>query len=566
MAHYIFIEGKDVTGDITNFDEFTLEVGYNSNKAIVNKLSETFRFDSDTETYKMLQKVFYSDCNGFENELKGLFKSDICGGIIVPLTITVEDGSFSSEYIEVLMKSDDIDEAAYLKFESTYWFDDEFPAAYDIPIMYFATQPTYIIWLIVLFTTSIRIFLNTIDSILNGICKFILFGKDCNIGISRFAFSDLDNWLTGVGRWATAPLVRQILEYHFTGAGISFQSSILNDPESPYYNMAFFDLTRGEKGSYKDTSREKRIQVMMGNSYLMTVMELVKRMADLFEAEYRIIDGTLYIEMPEFFNELRNTNIHRASKCTRYEYDINEMYAYGEFSFAEDGVDREGNKTLSYYRQKLEWNNPPRLSQKGKLQRYHSFAPGRFMFDHVGFRKDGFFDFERLIDEFRDGPESFIEGFYHNEGIIRKQDLVLTDDMTSIPKLLILEDDFDVNDAKVIRKEIGTIKQKKYYLYNYPLMYKETNDSIVNDVLVPGQEGAMTGYAKTANPRLKKDMMLIREETVDCGCYVVENIISNFHRVYMDTDFGKGYPESAVIRFQKGKITVTFNDIKVVCR
>ena len=54
----LFINGKDVTDDVNNFDDFTIEVGLNENTTIVRKLSERFRFENDTETYTLLKNTF----------------------------------------------------------------------------------------------------------------------------------------------------------------------------------------------------------------------------------------------------------------------------------------------------------------------------------------------------------------------------------------------------------------------------------------------------------------------------------------------------------------------------
>lgn len=562
---FFYIEGRDVTSDIDNLDEFSLEVGYNSNKAIVNKLSETISFKSDTDTYTFLKSVFYSGCNGLEMELRGTF---VAGNVNVPLIITAEDGDYSGERLSVIMKSDDIDEEAYLYFDQTYWFNNDFPQAYEIPIMYFAVQPNQNNYIILLFTASIRAFLSTIDRIVRNICRVLpgISEESCDLGLTRAVFGKLDSWLTGLGRWACAPLIREIITHHCDQVGIRFQSSFLTDPSSDYYNLAMFDLNRGGKGDFNDTSRGKRMGIMLENSYLMTVIDLIKRMSDLFEAEYRIIDGILYIETPEFFDRLRTIKVGDSNICTVYSYDSRDMYAYGEFSFADDSTDNEGAKTSYLYYQKMEWNNPPSKAQKGKLIRTHLFGPSRYMFDQFSYHKDGFFDWERLVDEFRDGPDSLISGFFANQGVIRERDMCISVDKLTYPKLVVLEPNFDRNDAFVIRREYGRIKGKPYYMYNYPLFYKENGDSVVNEQLVPGEEGPLTAFAKTADPRLKKDLMRIDSENISCSQLTIDKLVRNFHTIYLNTEFGKGYPENAVIRFSKTGIEVTLQDIRVVCR
>lgn len=561
----LFINGNDATNDVTDFSDFTLEVGFNSNKTIIAKLSERFRFDKDTDTYTLLKDTFFASCGGFKNEINGQFKTSVCGGIVIPLKVSASDAIYSEQYIEVLMESSDEDQDSYSKLGSTYWFDNDYASAFKIPVMYFAVTPSFLSWVILLLVMQVRIVLNVIDEFMKTVCKILTlgFGK-CDVNISASVFRRLDNWILGVGRWACAPLVRQILQYQCSVAGLNFQSSYFA-PGSPYYNMAMFDLSRGEKGSYRDTSDVQRRNILYGNGYLMTVLELVNRMAELFEAEYRIIDGTLYLEPKDFFYTLRNKLIAKSDKCTLYQYDVDDMYAFGEFKFSEDFSDKEGNKSLALHSLLLDWNNPPSSYQKGKLSRQHAFGASRFMFDLFSFERDGFFDIEFLIDNLRDGPDTQLESFVNTDNIIRRNDLCVSDDLLSYPKLIVLEDNFNYNDAIAIRKTYKRRSGKQFYIYNYPLLYKESKDRDANGKLVRGTEGDLAQYAAQANPRLRKDIMKIEEMSFGCECVIVENITNHFHTIYIDTLFGKGYPESAIMKFSSNTIEITLKDIVVEC-
>jgi len=562
----LFINGIDVTDEVSNLDDFTLEVGFNSNKTIVNKLSETFRFEKGTDTYDLLKITFFTKCNGFENKLDAQFKTSICGGIVVPLTITASDATYTEQWIDVLMESGDDDDNAYNRLDSTYWFDNDFASAFKIPIMYFAVQPNFLSWVILLLVMPIRAVLNVIDEFVKDVCKGVTFGLgNCDVNISASVFRRLDNWILGVGRWGCAPLIREIINYQCSQIGLNFQSSIINDPTSTYYNMAMFDLSLGEKGSYRDTSDTARREVMYGNSYLMTVLELVKRLSDLFEGEYRIIDGTLYLETKEFFFNLRNTNIGKTDHCTEFKYDNENKYAYGEFKFVEDMIDKEGMKSLSLQKLTLDFNNPASIYQKGKLSRDIQFGSCRFMFDWLSYEKEGFFDFEFLIDDLRDGPDKLLDRFIGTDNIIRRNDLCLSDDMLTYPKLIVLENNFDRNDAIAIKKAYKRRNGKQCYLYNYPLLYKESRDKDVGGQLVKGERGDLATYAEKANPRLRRDLMKIDEIKYKCECVIVDNVTNRFHRTYIDTPFGKGAPESAIIKFKSNKIDVTLKDVVIYC-
>jgi hypothetical protein len=568
----IFINNNDVTADILDFKEFDIEIGLNtSTKTITKSLSQPIRFTGDT--YEYLKTVFFTSCDNYDKVVKAIFKTDICGGITIPLEITVESLEIfpDLEEIEVLLKSVSDVERSYDYLDSTYWFENDFIEAYEIPIVYYADQPNLYSFIIVLFTLSVRLFLKAVDTSINAICKVVTLGTgECNLDITGKVFSKLDTWLTGLGRWSTAPLMREILDYHCVQAGLNFSSSILQDEDSEYYNMAMFILDRGVRGSYKDTTAAKRKYVLLENAPLYTVIDLLEKLKTVFEAEYRIIGDTLYFENEEYFDNLTNIKLFNIKdKClpeVGYSYKMDDLVAFGEFLFSQDSYDAEGNKTLRNYSLKLDFNIPYSSAQKGKLSRLIEFGGTRFMFDQLSHAKDGFFDWERQIDEFRDGPESFFENlYYNNEGVTRRYDLILAGNTLLWPKLLVLEPNFKRSDALTIKKPFKKINGKQFWIYNYPMMYKEIPDFYEEDVYTEAEFGLLKPFADTANPRLKKDKMYIASIPIDCDCSVVTKAIDTFQNIYIQTPFGKGIPTNINISFKSNKIDLTINDIRILC-
>lgn len=572
MSSRLFIQGIDVTDDIENFDEFEIEVGLNENKTVTRTLSRTLV--ATGETFAFLEKQYFKTCNNYNTVLTAVFKSDVCSGITIPLKITFEGlGYFpDAEKIEFLIKSITEEDIAYAKLESSYWFDNDFPTAFEIPIVYYADQPNYIQWIIIVLISQIKIVINAIDTAINAICEVVTltFGK-CKLNLSKAIFSGLDTWLAGVGKWITAPLIREILDYQSNKAGIHFSSSLLKDTTSPYYNMGMLHMDMGIKGSYKDTSRSSREKVLLQNAPLWTVIELLDNLKLVFEGyEYRLIGGVLYFENENFFFALANKQVlNLNSSCDesiRYEYKIEGLFAYGEFKFQTDSFDSEGNKMMGFYSQKLDFNNPYSATQKGKLSRLIPFGPARFMWDPLTYENEGFVEWENMMDNWRDGPETwFQENILTYEGLIRTNDLILTGNMLSIPKLLVFENNFIRSDAKTIKKEYRNYKGKQYWLYNYPLLFKETQDRLHDNKFTTGTPGALTSFAETANPRLQKDILFINSITIDCECTAIDNIIRNFQSIYIQTKKGKGIPENVRIKISENEVEVTYEKVKISC-
>ncbi len=573
MANRLFINGQDITSDVVNLKEFEIEIGLNpSSKTIVKTLSQSVEVTG--ATFEMLKEYFFTRCNGADKTLKAIFKTDICGGMVIPLEITSEGLILSDDSITLLLKSVDEDDKAYDKLDSTYWFEDGFVGAYKLPLVYYADQPNLFSWVIIILITPLRVFFSVTETLWKAVCNVGSLGGllfDCDFDLTSKIFGTVDTWLTGLGRWATAPLVREILTYQCQNAGLIFSSSILQESSSAYYNLGLFQMETGVRGSFKDTSDEKRISVTLDNARLWTVTDLLNALKITFEAEYRIINGVLYFEQESYFDDLVSQKLfHVKDKCTEnkveYTYSNETQAAYGEFAFQMDAYDTEGNKMIGYYKQKLEFNNPYNPAQKGKLTRFSEFGAPRFMFDILSYRKTGFFDWESLIDEFRDGPETFIESFLANDGVIRKYDLILAGNMLSAPKLLVFENNFNRNDALVIKKPYQKRNGKQYWMYNFHLMYKESLDKYENTELIEGVRGSLTNeYAITADPRLKKDRMYIDQIEIDCDCDVVTKLLKSFQTCYIQTMYGRGIPESATIGFNENKITVTISGIRIVC-
>lgn len=587
----LYINGIDFTSDVVNLDEFTISVGFNEGNTITKGLSESVIVRGEAFTY--LENEFFKTCDSYQKEINALFVSDICNGISIPLKITIESMRYdpTNGQIEILLKAITEEDKAYNILNSTFWHEKGFDSAYKIPIMYFIEQPNYIQWVVLLSTLSLRMVFNALDVTIEFLCKIISLGGllfKCPEDYTSAIFQLFDNWLMGVGNWGAAPLVREILEYHCGHTGIGFSSSIINDPASEYYNMALFSLDTGDHGNPKNTSDNKRKSVLKNNANLMTVIELLGGLKTTFEGtDYRIIDKVLHFEKMEFFDDIASIKIIDViNNCEitapKYEYDINELVAWGQFQFTQDSFDAEGNKSSKYYNINKDFNDPYSSSQKGSLQRLIPFSPASFQFDQKSYYKsfgnvtgvwDQIKDFasnwELMLDMFRAQKSAgsfFGLDMFGTEGMVRENDIVLSSKMTSQPKLLILEPNFNRNDAKVIRKLLKQQGAVKFYIYNYPLLYKEKVDEVdKNDNYTEAIEGPLASWTERANPRLKNDNMKVQSITSTCSCDMVKDLINNFQKIYIATHKGKGLPKNATIKISKTNVEITYNDIRILC-
>lgn len=562
----IYINGSDYTSDaVDGIDDITIELGLNSETKTIGKvLSSDITFEGNA--FKYLKNFFFANCDSWEKYLKSIFKTDICDGINIEAELTSEgvEWNKTKDQIKVNLKSSDQVGRAYARLDSELLTDNGFIENNDTPIMYYVDQPNYLQWALFLVTVPIRIVINTIDEILKELCEIstLGFGK-CDINISGAVFSTFDTWITGTGRWAPAPLVREMINYQCQQVGLKFVSSILNDPTSIRYNLSLFCLTGGENGDYKNTSKPEIARVLKANEPLFTTIGFLQELSNVFAADYRIIDGTLYFERIDFFDKLRTKKLFNLKDvCPEDDiilsYNTIDACAYGQYSYTQDSFDQDGNSTLRiHYEDKVEYNEPYNPSQKGKCSRQLNFSPARFMFDKKAYNKGGFFNFIKLMDEFRDGPDSFLsEVFFDNEGVIRKYDLVLSSSQLSSHKLLVLENGFNRKDAAVVKTPLAKKDKKQYWIYNSPMHIDEEAEysELVKDF-----------YKDIDNPRLKKDRYKLSDIELTCNCDYIETIINDFQKIYIETEDGKAIPNGVDITISGSTVTMVFKDIRVLC-
>ncbi|MBK9689121.1 MAG: hypothetical protein IPO65_15730 [Saprospiraceae bacterium] len=104
--------------------------------------------------------------------LMPFFKTDICGGITIPMKITVEGAKTFpvQRKIEFTMKSSTLDDQAHDKLSTNYIFDNRFLEKFDLPFMYFVQQPNYIQWPVVIWTVQIKAVVKVIKTIAKFDC------------------------------------------------------------------------------------------------------------------------------------------------------------------------------------------------------------------------------------------------------------------------------------------------------------------------------------------------------------------------------------------------------------
>jgi hypothetical protein len=207
------------------------------------------------------------------------------------------------------------------------------------------------------------------------------------------AFSEISGWLDDLQdrmikcQWYhPTPLVRDYIKNVCDVCGLTFQSSILNDPASPYYNLMLFSamIRRG----YKPGDTESRL--ISENLPIETLDTLMNRhLKPLFNAQYWIVGNTLVFERKDFFatsaqwidaeQMLADGRIIDNQIC--FSWIDTPKPAFGQYTYSMDASDLLGNETKLRYDEIVEWNSPASDTQSGSLDRVLLSSMARFRGD-----------------------------------------------------------------------------------------------------------------------------------------------------------------------------------------
>ena len=555
-----------------NLDGITLELGFNGDNTYESSVTSNILFKK--EAAELIRQSFYDDCDiGIDESLTADLIVDTCGGVSIPLDIVAEGVSYCPNECELSARIVSIDnnKRCYKELDTKYILEDGFTDYKEHAKMPYAVQPDQTDGLLYL----IRAMVFVIAFVLLGWASF--FERVCNIlnslpgvsidcpdfpSINEF-FELYDELLAGTGRRTPVYLVRDIFTYHPDRCGLTFKSSIFNEAGSQYYNTVIW-AQQNLKGLYKNESGN----VVLGNEPQLTIIGLANYLKQTFPGtDFRIIDGCFYFERLEFFQQ---ANVELFNIVTDYQ-DTNPCYTFNtdgmcrgyEFSYARDGSDIQGNKLMNIYSDTKVFEPSDTLKRLCTIN--SPFSPARFMFDCETGKKSGLFDFDYSIDLFRSKGRFRFSGISFLVGIVNylipnqadwvDNVLIIQNQTAANYKLLVLEDNYDVNNAKVEKVQKGTFEGEKIYYYNQSLYYDEAMESGIPELI--------NNFGDALDPRKRKNKMLMEDFTIKFDCDLLNKIMDNKLGSYFSTHYGKAFYSSISIDFDK--CLATFKGIEVWC-
>jgi len=534
----IKLNGSEINSDIDGIDSFIINYRESDEEgALTKSYSTELTFYGDG--YNILKTALIDNPNGFVNSVNVEVFDDCCNQLVFKGVIRGDSIDWCEP--ECWISCQIVEETPELTcIKSTLLYDnhDNFLDQQQKKIRYcvemrpqFVAEVIlnmYAIWntTIYLILLPLSLAVIAIQTVAFLICSLfcVIPGtgctqNDCNQGQWTHpsnAFDEISFWLDDLQdrmiqcQWYhPTALVRDYIENVCRKCGLTFQSSILNDPASPYYNLLLFSapVRKGYKPS------ETNGLLITENLPIETVDTLMQRyLKPLFNAKYWVVDGVLIFERRDYF---QNTNIWVNSEQLLNDGRIidnriclswidEKKYAYGIYKYLDDASDIIASEASDRYNTIVEWNNPPSEAQS-------EFMDNQFMSGMARFRDDeaGWEVFQYM----------FINNFFLGNAINDSRNLLLMSQHTAFNyKFLIWDESSGLDNARIKRDYSngftgGSVIGNKFLnissieisnnqvpldpnkLFNYPMWFNENNTNnlytlfhYINNPRTPGNK------------------------------------------------------------------------------
>lgn len=326
--------------------------------------------------------------------------------------------------------------------------------------------------------------INAINSLGFSIGTINLIDLDNDPGTN--AFQEFDNWVqklinlgVGCGRKHPSPLLREYIKNFCGKCGLSFSSSILNDPTSDYWNTVYVNAPVHKGVEEADTTT----YWIEENQPILNGIQLMDQLVPTFNAKYEVQNSILSFERRDHFVPKTpfidlTTDPDVLDVC--WQWSKKNRYSYAELKYQQDAINQVGNEAIPRWGDVIEWNNPYSSLQKGPYKPLIPFAACRYRDDGIDRDILTFYNTQPTI--------SNVINRYRNS-------MIMNSHYSFLPMLMIWDGDENANafadkfiNKNYLAPSLGVgINQ----MYNYPYWFREG---------APGN--LYTNFHYIENPRL----------------------------------------------------------------
>lgn len=295
-----------------------------------------------------------------------------------------------------------------------HWFDNtgkqhprfaycnEFRPAFVLTVLYMVLAVLgFIVQVIWFILYPIIVILAVVVNIIIGIIRtfskllggnppdYIDIGDIPTPGEVKEFISDIAVRLTGCGREFPAPLVRDYISNVCGKCGIrvdQYTAPVLFDPASEYYNLTYA-TQEVKRGVWEDNGHTFFID---DNSPLLTGDMLLDKLKPVFNAEWRVVSGTLYFGRKDGFvstdwvYDFEGVDRVKIIEGVCFTWNMVKKPAYFRAGYTSDATDMIANDAKRRYNDLVECNNPPNPLLEGEGNKVTTdFSPVRFRGDGI---------------------------------------------------------------------------------------------------------------------------------------------------------------------------------------
>lgn len=587
----IKLNGTTITGRIDGIESFEITIRENNEQGVIAKsYSSELTFYDDG--YSILKPVLIDNINGPVNEVDVQVFDECCGRLVFDGVIRGDSIDWcepecwiSAQIVEKKPALNCVKSRLIWDSESTGFLNRPVKnVRYCVDIRPDFLLPIYMViyailnlWLyslmiplsLALAPASVIVFL--LCNIICAVSPGCTIADDCvgsawvnpvNVitGLTDL-MNDLNNRLIQCQWYHPTAFVRDYIKNVCDVCGLTFESSILNDPASPYYNLLLFSAPV-RKGYKPSETQNTLITENIPNETLDTLMN--QHLKPLFNGEYWIVGNRLIFERKDYFTGsgtwidaeqmLADGRIIDNRIC--FSWIDRPRPAFGEYQYSPDGSDLIGNEAFERFNEIVEWNSPPSDAQSESLNRVFTSSMARFRGDEAG--PDGY----RFVEN------NLVLNLLFGNAIPNSRNLLLLSQHTPFNYKFLIWDESSPDANSLIKRNYssaytgGTVYGTQWNpfdgvtenaalnpntLFNYPMWFNEYNDG-----------NLYTNFHYIDNPRLPGTRLFNFSFSFGFDCGEFDAIdFSKDVRIRMGSNVKFGEIQEIKIDFVKRTIAVS---------
>lgn len=415
----IHLNGTVINGRIDGVESFEITQRENDDDGgLVKSYSSELKFYDDG--YSLIRPILVDNANGFSNSIDVQIFDECCGRLVFDGLITGDKIDWcepecwiSANVVEKKPGLNCVKSKLLYDNQNGFLNNQQKKVRYCVDV-----RPNFILSVLLLIYAILNLLIYAvilplslvvvvIQSIAFVICQIVcaIPGTPCNSATCtggtwtnpQNSFSEITGWLTDMQNrliqcqwYHPTALVRDYVKNVCDICGLQFQSSILNDPSSPYFNLLLFSapIRKGYKPS------ETNGLLISENLPIETLDTLMtKYLKPMFNAKYWIVGNKLIFERKDYFvgtstwidseQMLNDGRIIENQIC--FSYIDRERPSFGEYNYSLDGMDLTGNEAFERYDEIVEWNPfPISPTQSGSINLVLLSSMARFRDDAAG--------------------------------------------------------------------------------------------------------------------------------------------------------------------------------------